>query len=251
MELGETKPSPFSATPIRETLGHTEGAATPTDPDVRRSLARRKNWSGRWVVGVMRNVGIGAAAALAGCSAGLVGAMATGKLTLDLGCGRSLHQVGPLELYIEAPRDLVYEGLSSPYLGRTPSTLRGSLEVLERGQGMVLARHVSDLPVFGSLSYKAVTVETVQFEPPERIAFRHVRGPVPHALEEFVLREQREATVLTYRGELGIDFWALGQLAGKHWVAPQWLAQVETHLHEIKTSAEARSAARLRRAARS
>lgn len=176
--------------------------------------------------------------------------MATGRLTLDLGWGRSFHKLGPVELHIAAPRDLVFEGMSSPYLGRTPKAQKGSLEVLERGPDRVLARHVSDVPFVGTLTYKAQTLETVQFDAPERITFRHVRGPVPHAIEEFMLREEGEETVLTYSGELGIDFWALGQLAGKYWVVSEWLGQVESHMDEIKASAEKRAAAQLRRAAR-
>ena len=45
-------------------------------------------------------------------------ALAMGRLHLDLGWGRSLHRLGPLHVDVDAPRDLVYEVLSAPYLGR-------------------------------------------------------------------------------------------------------------------------------------
>jgi hypothetical protein len=52
---------------------------------------------------------------------------------------------------------------------------------------------------------------------------------------------------LVYRGELGLDFWGLGRLLGRRWVAPTWLAIVERHLAEVKSAVEARAAARRRR----
>jgi hypothetical protein len=165
-----------------------------------------------------------------------------GKLTLDVGAGRSFHRLGPVSVVIAAPRDLVFEQLSAPYLGRTPRGLTETLEVLERGSDLVVARHRSKVAF-----WTAETVESVRFEPPERISFRHLRGPVPHALEAFELFEHEGSTELVYRGELGIDFWVLGRLAGRYWVTPTWLSIVERHLDEAKSAAEARAEARQRR----
>ena len=168
--------------------------------------------------------------------------MTRGKLTLDAGVGRSLHRLGPVTVVIDAPRDVVFEQLSAPYLGRKPRALADTLEVLERGSDMVVARHVSRVGF-----WTAETVESVRFEAPERISFRHLRGPVPHALETFELSELDGATELVYRGELGIDFWVLGRLAGRFWVTPTWLSIVEGHLADTKSAAEARAEARRRR----
>lgn len=167
---------------------------------------------------------------------------AKGKLTLDVGWGRSRHALGPVVITIAAPRELVYEQLASPYLSRTPRALRTSLEVLDRGTDLVLARHYSDVGPF-----IAETVETVGFEPPRRITFRHVRGPVPYAVEEFVLDGDGDVTDLTYRGELGIDFWLLGRAAAKV-VAPTWERVVMDHLDEVKAAVERRAQSRARRA---
>src|SRR5204863_441500 len=60
----------------------------------------------------------------------------------------------------------------------------------------------------------ATTVETVRFERPERVAFRLLRGPVPHVLETFELREAQGETEVEYRGELGTDLWDVGRLWG-------------------------------------
>lgn len=184
----------------------------------------------------------------AGVVAALLWWMTQGKLTLDLGWGRSWHQVGPMTAHIDAPRPLVFEQLASPYLGRTPRAARDHMQVWERGSDMVVARHLSKVSF-----YTAETVEAVRFEAPERVAFRHMRGPVPHAVEEFVLREagdDGEATDVEYRGELGIDFWWLGRLAGRWMVVPEWERQVGPHIDQLKETAEQRAAAHRRRNAR-
>jgi hypothetical protein len=108
-----------------------------------------------------------------------------------------------------APREIVFDVISGPYLAKTPRAL-DKLEVLERGSDLVLAAHFTDV----GWGLTATTVETVRFERPERIAFRLVRGPVPHVLETFELRSVDGATDFEYRGELGTDLWALGQWWG-------------------------------------
>jgi hypothetical protein len=168
--------------------------------------------------------------------------MARGRLTLDADLGRSFHRLGPLTVEIDAPRELVFEQLSAPYLGRTPRETAATLEVIERGSDMVVARHFSKIGF-----YTSETVESVRFEAPRRISFRHLRGPVPHAVEAFELAELNGGTELVYTGELGIDFWVLGKLAGRYWVTPTWLGIVHEHLDEVRTAVEARAGARRRR----
>lgn len=85
------------------------------------------------------------------------------------------------------------------------------------------------------------TLETVRFEPPERIHFRLVRGPVPYVLERFHLREAEAGTELEYSGELGIDLWAAGRWWGAL-VARRWEAAVRASLGEVKAEAERRAA---------
>ncbi len=165
-----------------------------------------------------------------------------GAATVDLGWGRSIHPLGPVTLHVGAPRELVFEQVSSPYLGRTPASLRGKLEVLERGDDLVLAAHFTKV---GPLT--ATTVETVRFTPPERLDFRHVRGPVPHVREWFILRDTPEGeTEIEYGGELGFDLWFLGRLRARQTV-PFWMRVVTRSLEGIKEGAEQRAAARNRR----
>lgn len=185
-----------------------------------------------------RPAAVGAIAALVGAGAGLWALVVRGALTLDLGVGRRLRPLGPLTVPIAAPRELVFEILSNPYLRRAPRALEKKLKVLERGQDLVLAAHFTKV---GPLV--TTTVETVRFEPPERIHFRLARGPVPHVGEQFLLRETEEGTELEYRGELGTDLWALGRLWGDA-VARRWESAVRGSLAAVKLEAERRAARR-------
>jgi hypothetical protein len=141
---------------------------------------------------------------------------------------------------VAAPRELVFDIIAEPYLGRTPRALADKLRVLERGSDMALAAHFT--PLGGRLGLVAQTVETVWFTRPERVDFRLVRGPVPHVVEAFVLTEQAggAGTRLTYQGEIGADLWRVGQWWSEL-VAKRWEQAVATSLAGIKAEAERRS----------
>lgn len=176
-----------------------------------------------------------AVAGIAGLGGLLWALVVRGSLSLDLGVGRRYRPLGPLRVPIAAPREVVFDVVSSPYLGRTPRALRAKLEVLERGADLVLAAHYTR-----AYGLTATTVETVRFEPPERVHFRLVRGPVPHVVEQFVLHETSDGTELEYAGELGTDLWAIGSWWGAA-VARKWVETVESSLSEVKAEAERRT----------
>jgi hypothetical protein len=177
------------------------------------------------------------AALLFGGAAGMFLLLAMGRLNLDLGWGRSFHQLGPIEIRIAAPRDLVLEMISAPYLGRTPGP--SGIEVLARSDDLAVAVHHTKVHF-----YTARTVEVVEFDPPAGVGFRHLTGPVPYAVEQFALEETDGVTELRYGGEVGIDFFFLGRIAGRHWVRPQWERAVREHLDDLKQRAEKRAAFR-------
>jgi hypothetical protein len=158
-----------------------------------------------------------------------------GSLSVDLGLGRRYRPLGPLTLRIAAPRDVVFEVVSAPYLGRTPRALQAKIEVLERGEDVVLAAHHRR-----AYGLTATTVESVRFERPERVHFRLVRGPVPHVVETFALAEVGDDTELAYSGELGTDLWALGRLWGAA-VARTWEETVAVSLDSVRAEAERRA----------
>lgn len=162
--------------------------------------------------------------------------LARGALTIDTGIGRRIRPLGPVDFEISAPREVVFDVIAAPYLGRTPRALRGELEVLERGSDMVLAAHFTEVRC-GTTT----TVETVRFDRPRRVDFRVVRGPVPHVVESFLLEPSERGTRLTWRGELGTDFWAAGAWWGVR-VARQWDRAVRSSLAAITAEAERRAA---------
>jgi hypothetical protein len=179
-----------------------------------------------------------AAVALAGAgaaAAGFVG-LVTGALPLDVGVGRRTRRLGPQVVDIEAPRDVVFGVVAEPYLGRPTRAAQKKIRVLERGDDMVLAAHFT--PVGRRLT--ATTIETVRFSPFNRVDFRLVRGPVPSAVESFVLEAHGSGTRLTYEGELSTDLWNAGERWGRT-VAGHWEATVANSLGSVKQEAERRA----------
>jgi len=176
-------------------------------------------------------------------AAGLLAAggalVARAGLTLDIGIGRRLRPLGPIELQIAAPPEVVFDVIAAPYLGRTPRALRRKLEVLERGADLVLAAHFT--PLAGR--FTVTTVETVRFERPHRISFRLVKGPVPYVAERYELAPRDAGgTAFAYSGELGTDLWALGAWWGGI-VAPSWERTVAASLEVVRAEAERRAGA--------
>jgi len=177
-----------------------------------------------------------AVAAGGGVVAGYLG-LVSGALAPDVGVGRRTRPLGPQRVDIQAPREVVFDVIAQPYLGRTTRAMREKVRVLERGSDLVLAAHVTPVAV-GRLM--ATTVETVRFTRPERVDFRLVRGPVPAVVESFRLREHDAGTRLEYEGEMGTDGWALGERWGRA-VARRWEATVAASLSTIKSEAERRA----------
>ena len=174
-----------------------------------------------------------AGAAIAGAR-GFYELVARGWLTLDLGIGRRIRPLGPITRTIAAPPELVFDVIAGPYLGRTPRAMQETLRVWERGDDMVLAEHRTTT---GRLV--TTTLETVRFERPNRIAFRLVRGPVPHVAETFELHAVPGGTSFAYSGELGTDLWGLGRWWGDR-VAAAWEDAVARSLHSVQAEAERR-----------
>lgn len=169
----------------------------------------------------------------------LVGAWLIGRVTIDLGWGRTRHALGPIDVTIEAPREFVFDVVAAPYLRRAPRDLREQLEVLDRGTDMVVAAHHTRLSLFTS-----TTVESVRFEAPDRISFRLLRGVAPSVTEEFTFEETDTRTVMGYRGQLAMDFWILGRIAGRFLVKPTWEKVVRRHLDDVKAISEERARSR-------
>ena len=176
--------------------------------------------------------------ALAGAAAAASRLVARGTVTVDTGIGRRLQPLGPLSWQIAASRETVFDVIAAPYLQRTPVALRHKLEVWERGSDTALAAHFTPLGRDGVTT----TVEMVRFDPPHQVDFRLLRGPVPHVAESFKLEDEGDKLcTLTWQGELGTDFWAIGAWWG-HRVAREWEKAVRQSVARITKEAERRSA---------
>ena len=174
---------------------------------------------------------------LAGAAGGYLLAV-RGAVTIDLGIGRRVRPLGPIERSIAAPPETVFDVIAAPYLGRTPRAMHDKLRVWERSSDMALAAHVTST---GRLT--TTTVETVRFERPHRISFRLLRGPVPHVVETYTLSATDEGTTFQYSGELGTDGWSVGQWWGDRVAAP-WERAVAKSLDSIQAEAERRAGTR-------
>jgi hypothetical protein len=177
---------------------------------------------------------------VAGLAAGTLSfaLLITGRLTVDTGLGRRVRPLGPQTVVIDAPRERVFDLIAVPYRSdRPPRALRDKIDVMERGEGMVLAAHHTP-----SSRFTTTTVETVTFEPPGRVVFRLVRGPVPHVREQFRLAELEggRSTELRYDGELGSDGWWPGAAWGRL-ISARWEATVADSLAELRKAAEAQT----------
>lgn len=162
---------------------------------------------------------------------------ASGAVTIDSGIGRRIRDLGPVTWEIAADREIVFDVIASPYLGKTPRSMKDHLHVWERGTDMVIAEHFTQVRCGVTR-----TVETVRFERPERIHFRLVRGPVPHLREVFILDATEKGSTLTWEGELGTDFGALGESWGRL-VARSWEKAVRSSTKAIIAESERRSQA--------
>jgi uncharacterized protein YndB with AHSA1/START domain len=171
---------------------------------------------------------------LLGAGAGGYALLVRGALTLDLGIGRRIRPLGPIERTIAAPPETVFDVIAGPYLDRTPRAMQDKLDVWERGSDMALAAHMTTT---GRIT--TTTVETVRFERPHSISFRLLRGPVPHVVETYRLRPEPAGTAFTYSGELGTDLWGLGSWWGDRVAAP-WERAVANSVDAIAAEAERR-----------
>ena len=176
------------------------------------------------------------AAGLVGVAAAAYLGLVTGRVTLDLGVGRRSRPLGPLTVDIAAPRDVVYAVAAAPYAVRRPRAMSEKVEIWDRTENVVLAAHRTSV----RRGLTAVTVETVTFDPPRRIGFRLLRGPVPHVAEAFEFEPTATGTRLVYAGELGTDLWRLGERWGDV-VAGTWVRAVQSSLDSIRVEAERRT----------
>ena len=142
------------------------------------------------------------------------------------------------KVLIKAPRELVYQKMSSFGRGRLQGDNNESSRVISRDGNSIIAEFKTKA---GPLTY--TTIEQVNLEPPERITFKHLKGPLHYAWEEFAFSDVDGDMEITHRGEF-IWHWlpVIGWLGGRLYVKPMFEWVVEKHMQQIKVSCEARAA---------
>ena len=97
---------------------------------------------------------------------------------------------------IKAPRDMVYQKMSSFGRGRLQGDNNESSRVISREGEVIIAEFKTKA---GPFAY--TTVEQVTLEPSERITFLHLEGPLHYAQEEFAFTDVNGDTELVHSGE--------------------------------------------------
>lgn len=140
---------------------------------------------------------------------------------------------------INAPRELLYQMMSSFGRGRLAGDNNESSEVISREGDKLVVKFRTKA---GPISYD--TVEEVTLEPPSRITFRHMSGPLHHAWEEFVFEEITEFEMeLVHDGEfIWKRFPFFGWFGGMIYTKPTFERVLTKHMAQLKESAEARAA---------
>ena len=82
----------------------------------------------------------------------------------------------------------------------------------------------------------------VTVEPSERITFKHLKGPLHYAWEEFVFNDVDGDTELVHSGEF-IWHWlpVVGWLGGLVYTKPTFERAIEKHMRQIQATCEARA----------
>lgn len=141
------------------------------------------------------------------------------------------------EVMIEAPRELVYQLMSSFGRGRLNGASSESSKVLSRSGNDLIVEFKTRAGRF-----TVTTIEQVTLDSPERITFQHVKGPFHSAREEFVLREAGGGMRLEHSGEF---VWSrlpvLGWLVGRFILKRPFERVLEKHIEQLKAASEARA----------
>lgn len=162
--------------------------------------------------------------------------IASAKRRHDAAAGRFQQRLGPITVQIPAAPQVVFDVVAAPYLGKTPRAMADKLRVLQRGRDLVVADHYT--PILGG-RFIVTTRETVHFEPPGRVAFRLLSGPVAAVNEEYVLTATDAGTEFTYRGTLASNLPIIGQWWART-NARTWTAVVRASIEEISAEATRR-----------
>ncbi len=148
-------------------------------------------------------------------------------------------ELNPHSVTIDAPRELIFQMLTSFRRGRIAGDdAESSRLVSEDGNAKVVEFSTKAGP------FTYTTLEEVTLYPPERIAFKHLKGPLHFSEEEFTFEEMRDGqTLMTHGGSfVWKRFPFFGWLGGVIYTRPMYHRVIRKHLAIVKEAAEARAA---------
>ncbi len=160
--------------------------------------------------------------------------IARGRITMELGWGRSTLPLRDRRLSIQASPEVVEGLLWEAARGKVPGlTKRERTTVLEEGGDLVVNESLTDSR-FGLVRSR----EAVRFHSGGRVTYRHLSGPLPGTEEVFELRPVQGGTELSYRGRIPVDFWALGRVVARWLILPEYERLLDIHLAALAKTSE-------------
>ena len=148
-------------------------------------------------------------------------------------------QLNPQSVEIDAPRELVFQMLSSFRRGRIAGDNAESTRLISEDGNVKTVEFTTKA---GPFSYR--TLEEVTLHRPERIEFKHLEGPLDFSEEEFTLDETPDGgTLLTHTGSfIWKRFPFFGWFGGVIYTRPMYHSVIRKHFATVKEAAEARAA---------
>jgi hypothetical protein len=174
---------------------------------------------------------------LLGVAAVLLVGIAHGRITMELGWGRSWMSLQERRVSIAAPPGIVIDVLREAARGTIPGiTARERTQVLEESGGLVVNESINDSR-FGRVRAR----EAVQFHPRGLVTYRHLSGPLPGTEESFEVRGTDEGSELHYRGRIPVEFWALGRAVARVLILPEYERLLHLHIAALIKTCETRA----------
>ena len=140
---------------------------------------------------------------------------------------------------IDAPRELVFQMLSSYRMGRIAGEDTESSKLISEDGNVKIVEFTTKA---GPFTY--TTLEEVELFPPEKIAFKHLEGPLHFSEESFTFHETDDGgTLMTHSGSIiWKTFPFVGWFGGVIYTRPMFHRVIRKHLAVVKEAAESRAA---------
>ena len=148
------------------------------------------------------------------------------------------------KVLIKAPCEMVFQKMPSFGRSRLKGDNNESSWVLCRDDNHLIAEFKTKAGLFS-----CTTIEEIHLERPKRITFKHLKGPLHFAEEEFVFTDVDGDTKMEYRSEfIWHRFPVIGWLAGRLYTKPMFERTARKHMEQIVVPCEERTSpqARLR-----